>query len=199
MVVLAIIAVNLLVSLLGFAAFRGKGDPLNFLFIPAQVQSGRNFVGLLLSHFAHSGWLHLGLNMLAFWSFAGTVHSAGSDIILIFIYVLSGVAGDLAVYALHRNNPEYRCLGASGSVIGVIFAAIVYHPDIIVAFWGIPIPGPLFAVAFLILSLVLSRSAAGGISHEAHAGGAIGGFVGAAIVAPGGLAPLWDWMAGLFG
>lgn len=199
MVVLGIITINLLVSLLGFAAFRGKGDPRNFLFIPAQVQAGENFVGLVLSHFAHSGWLHLALNMFAFWSFAATVSVDGGPLVLMLIYVVSGIAGDIAVYALHRNNPEYRCLGASGSVIGVIFAAIVYRPEIVVAFWFIPIPGPIFALIFLAISLALSRSSAGGISHEAHAGGAIGGFVAAAFAAPAGLAPLWRWIAGIFG
>ncbi|MBX7059939.1 MAG: rhomboid family intramembrane serine protease, partial [Leptospirales bacterium] len=187
MSVYAIIAVNVLVSLAGFVAFRNNQKVENFLFIPAQLQAGNNALGWLLSHFAHSGWLHLGLNMLAFWSFADSVLVVGGALYLLFVYVAAGLAADLAVYILQRNNAAYRCLGASGSVVGVVFAAIVYHPTIDVAFWGIPIPGPLFALGFLVLSLVLSRSGAGGISHEAHAGGALGGFVAAALTAPQGL------------
>jgi len=197
MVTLAIIGLNLLVSLAGFAAFRKEDRVERFLFIPYLLQTGQNTTGFFLSHFSHANFFHLFLNMFSLASFAGSILEISDNETFVFIYIAAGLGGDALVYFLRRNQSDYRCLGASGSVVGIIFAAIVYEPGLVVAFWAIPIPGPFFALGFLILSLVLSRSQSTGISHEAHAGGAIAGLLVAAFTAPGGLNDLWQYFQNL--
>ncbi|MBE7439556.1 MAG: rhomboid family intramembrane serine protease [Spirochaetales bacterium] len=197
MVALSIIALNVLISLIGFAAFRKNDRVERFLFIPSLLQAGQNTTGFFLSHFSHANFFHLFLNMFSFISFAGSIAEISGDEIFILTYVAAGLGGDALVYYLRRNQSDYRCLGASGSVVGIIFAAIVYDPNIVVTFWVIPIPGPIFALGFLVLSVVLSRKESTGISHEAHAGGAVAGLLMAGFTAPGGLWGLWHYFQNL--
>jgi Rhomboid family len=74
----AVIVANVVVSLLGFHVLRdGKGRRGDAcLFIPYQVARGENGAGWLLAHFAHAGFAHLAFNMLALYSFGGTVLAA---------------------------------------------------------------------------------------------------------------------------
>jgi membrane associated rhomboid family serine protease len=198
LVVLAIVAVNVVVSLVGFKALRGGGGwrPETFLFVPYQVARGQNQLGMLLAHFSHAGVMHLVFNMLALDSFAGTVLNAVGPARFLLIYVVAGLGSDLVVYVLHKNDPSYRCLGASGSVFGIVMAAVVIDPTTSIAFFfvPIPIPGPLFMLGYAIVSVFLIRQQRrGGISHEGHLGGALFGLMVTGLLAPRGLGPLVRW------
>lgn len=198
-VVFAIIAVNVAVSLVGFRALRAEGGGgERFLFVPYQVARGENGLGMLLAHFSHGSWLHLGFNMFALYSFAGTVLGALGPARFLLIYVAAGIGSDLVVFALRKDDPSYRCLGASGSVFGIVMAAVVLDPttSIMFVFVPVPIPGPVFMLGYAIVSaFLISRSRHGGISHEGHLGGAIIGLAVTALLAPRGLDPLIRWFA----
>jgi len=111
---------------------------------------------------------------------------------MLLIYVSAGIFSTLFIYYMHRSDRRYRALGASDSVTGIIFAAIVLLPGMSVYFFfvPVPIPAPLFAVGYIVLSTYLMRRGGGHISHEAHVAGAISGLLLAGVLAPGGLAPL---------
>lgn len=211
-VLIAVIAVNVIISLWGFQALRGNPMELDaasgrpaadrFLFIPHAVARGENGLGWLLAHFAHSGWFHLGFNMLALFSFAGGVIQDIGPVGFLVIYVLSGMGSDLVVFALRRDDPTYRCLGASGSVFGIVLAAVVIDPGISVIFLFIPvpIPGPVFSLAYIVIAVILiARNTRDGISHEGHLGGALTGLVVTGVMAPAGLSPLLLWFTNLLG
>ena len=199
MVVLAIIAMNVVVSLLGFRALaRGEQDASRFVFAPYDVARGDNGLGLALSHFAHVNLIHLGFNMLALWSFSHTVLEAVGTAWYCVIYAAAGFGSDLVVFAFRRDDPTYRCLGASGSVSGIMMAAVVLDPSTSVAFVfvPVPIPGPVFMIGYVLVSAILiMRQHRGGISHEGHLGGALLGLGVTVLVAPRGLAPLIRWFA----
>jgi hypothetical protein len=76
--------------------------------------------------------------------------------------------------ALHRNH-EYRALGASGGVCGIIFACIFLLPgsSVYIFFIPFPIPAYIFAIAFIAYSYFGLRHQADNIGHDAHLGGAI--------------------------
>jgi membrane associated rhomboid family serine protease len=197
-VLIAIVAVNVVISVIGFRALRGEGGMRaeNFLFVPAQVARGENGLGMLLAHFSHSGLLHLGFNMFALYSFAGTVLDGVGPARFLLIYVIAGLGSDLVVFALRKDDPSYRCLGASGSVFGIMMAAIVLDPRTTIAliFVPIPIPGPVFMLGYAIISIVLIvQNRRDGISHEGHLGGAIIGLALTGLLAPRGLDPLIRW------
>lgn len=114
------------------------------------------------------------------------------------IYVLAGLGSDLVVFALRKNDPRYRCLGASGSVFGIVMAAIVLDPttSILLFFVPVPIPGPMFMLGYAAVSILLIMQRRGGrISHEAHLGGAVIGLALTGMLAPRGLGPLIQWFA----
>jgi membrane associated rhomboid family serine protease len=198
-VLIGLVAVNAVVSLLGFRALRQGGPAADaFLFVPHQVARGENGLGMLLAHFSHSGLPHLLFNMIALYSFAGTVLEVLGPGRFLLIYAVAGVGSDLVVFALHKDDPSYRCLGASGSVFGIVMAAIVVEPttSIMLFFFPVPIPGPFFMLGYAVISLFLiARQRRGGISHEGHLGGAIIGLAVTALLAPRGLQPLSRWFA----
>lgn len=197
---LAIISINVVVSLFGFRALREEGakgaEP--FLFIPYQVAHGENGIGMLLAHFSHGGFVHLGFNMLALYSFAGTVLAAIGPAQFLVIYAIAGLGSDLVVFALHKEDISYRCLGASGSVFGIMMASIVLDPttSVMLLFPPVPIPGPLFMVGYAAIAIFLiMQKRRGTISHEGHLGGAIMGLALTGVLAPHGLTPLVRWFA----
>lgn len=196
MLIYLIIAVNIVVSLIGFSSMKA-GNSDKFLFVPYSTARGEGMTGMVLSNFSHSGFGHLFFNMISFWFFAPVLKPEMQ--MLLPVYFVSTLGSLALIFALRRNDPNYRCLGASGSITGVIFAAIVMNPAMTVYFYGIPIPGPLFAVGYLGISIYFMKAGRDGISHEAHIGGAIAGFAAAAFLNPAGLAPLTDRIKGLIG
>ena len=196
-VLIVIIAVNVVVSLMGFRALAaGDAAAEKFLFIPYKVARGQNGVGMALAHFSHSGVPHLALNMIALYSFAGPVLDVLGATQFLLIYVIAGVGSDLVVFALHKDDPTYRCLGASGSVFGVMMAAIVLRPStsIMMFFIPVPIPGPVFMLGYAVISIFLiAQKRRGGISHEGHLGGAVLALAVTVLLAPRGLDPLIAW------
>ena len=203
MTLLVLIAVNVLVSLAGFRALNPQRPAdvrraESFLFIPYQVARGENGLGMLLAHFAHGGVGHLLFNMLALYSFGVPVLSALGPARFLLIYVVAGVGSDLVVFALHQDDPTYRCLGASGSVFGILMAAVVLDPStsVVMFFVPIPIPGPVFMLGYVAIAIVLIlRKHRGGVSHEGHLGGAIIGLAVTVLMAPRGLGPLVRWFS----
>jgi len=196
---LAVIVANVIVSLVGLRAFGGD-DPASadeFVFVPHQVAEGRNGRGLLLSHFAHGDVGHLALNMWGLYSFAQPVIGVLGSAWFLAIYGIAAAGADLAVFALRKDDPAYRCLGASGSVFGIMTAAVVLDPHITIVMFFVPapIPGPLFMLGYAVVSMFLiSRTRRSGVCHEAHLGGALFGLAVTGLLAPRGLQPLLGWV-----
>lgn len=189
-----ILAINTVISLIAWNEFK-SGDrerASRFLFEPERVVHGENYLGMLLSNFSHSSLSHFIFNMLTFYFFAPAVENRLGMAGMLDVYIVSGLTSTFVVLYLHRNNPQYRSLGASGSVSGIIFGTILLEPSISIYLFliPIPIPGPVFAVLYIILSYFMMKREGGTISHEAHIAGALGGFFLTAIMSPWGFAPL---------
>jgi membrane associated rhomboid family serine protease len=168
---IAIIALTALVSAAGFAspAFVDR-----YLFEPSMILRRGQYERLLTSGFLHANWAHLLVNMFSLYSFGGSVESLFGAPTLVAIYFSSILGGNLLSLALHRGH-EYRALGASGGVCGVVFASIFLIPGSSVYMLPVPvpIPAPVFAILFIAISFFGIRSRRGNIGHDAHLGGAI--------------------------
>jgi Rhomboid family len=70
----------------------------------------------------------------ALYSFGASVLTALGPAKFLAVYVAAGLGSDLIVLALHKDNPSYRCLGASGSVFGIVMAAVILDPQTSIAF-----------------------------------------------------------------
>ena len=132
---------------------------------------------LITSGFVHADIGHLLFNMITFYFFAFPLERAIGTARFVTLYFVALVLSDLGTWYKHRNNPEYASLGASGAILGVLFASIVYFPDqsLFIIPIPIPIPAPLFAVGYLAYSWWQSRQNTGRVNHDAHIGGALTG------------------------
>lgn len=186
----ALIALNVVVSLVGFNATGAKRD--QFVFIPYRFARGQNIVGMLLSHLSHADAGHLIVNMIGLYYFGPVVERRLGSAAFLLIYVLSGVVATTAIFLIRRHDPRFRALGASGSTAGVLFAAIVLQPtmSLFLMFLPVPIPGPIFAVLYIALSSFFMGRQGARVCHEAHVGGALAGLLIAGLLAPHGFAPL---------
>jgi membrane associated rhomboid family serine protease len=186
-----LIGISVIVSFIGFSRMNTTQARM-FFFSPNEVSEGRNYQGMILSHFAHADGSHLLFNMLTLYFFGPVVEFGLGELNMLLIYVCAGIFATVVVYYLHRADPTYRALGASDSVTGIVFAAIVLRPGMSVYFFilPVPIPAPLFAVGYIVLSTYFMRRGGGHISHEAHIAGAISGLLLAGLLAPLGFGPL---------
>ena len=77
-------------------------------------------------------------------------------------------------------------VGASGAVTGILYAAILLYPsmELYLYFIPIPIPSYIVGVGYMMYSIYGMKSRVGNIGHDAHFGGAIGGYVLTLLIAP---------------
>ncbi len=185
-----LIALNVAVSMVGFWALRTR-HRRSFVFIPSKQNNTRSAVGAVLSHFSHGDFGHLLLNLFALFIFGPRVERALGPVAFLIVYLISGAFGTVCIWLFRRNNPRYSALGASGSIAGVLFASVVTDPtaNLFLILLPVAIPAPVFAALYLVLSSV-KMGGSDGVAHEAHIGGALGGFVMAGLLFPRGFQPL---------
>lgn len=179
---IVIIAANIIISLKGF------NDPAFFekyKFNIAGIRRGEQ-IRMFSSAFLHADFSHLLFNMLTLYFFANVVIAQVGVVYYVIIYVASLLAGNLLAFYFHRNEPYYSAIGASGAVMGILYSAILFFPDMSLFLFFIPIPIPawLFGMAYLLYSIYGMKSRMGNIGHDAHIGGAIGGYFLTLLFAP---------------
>jgi len=199
-VALLLLGVIVAVSLWAFSVYRGGRPVAQFLFIPSEVAQGRHLGGLLLSQFAHADIAHLVFNGLTLFWFGPAVELALGPGGLAAIYAASAAGSTLLTFAAHHKDRAYSALGASGAISGVLFAAIVLEPGMSISLGIVPIyvPAPLFAVRYIVVSILAARRRADNIGHEAHLGGAITGLLLAGQLSGDGFRPLIERLTHLF-
>ncbi len=173
--VLLIIIANVLVS---FKGFKDRAFFEKYKFQIGPIISGEK-IRMLTSGFLHVDHSHLFFNMLTLYFFADAVIYYVGIPKFLAIYLGSLLAGSLFALTFHKKEPYYSAVGASGAVMGVLYAAIMLNPgmNLYMFFIPIPIPAYIFGVGYLLYSMFGMKKQWGNIGHSAHLGGAIGGFV----------------------
>ena len=73
---------------------------------------------------------------------------------------------------------HYTAVGASGAVMGVLYSAILLRPDMMLGlFFIIPVPAYIFGIGYLFYTIYGMKRQLGNIGHDAHFGGAVGGYL----------------------
>jgi membrane associated rhomboid family serine protease len=174
MAALIILVVTIIVSVIGLSSPRVIERSL---LRPYQVAHGTGYAGLLTSGFVHADVGHMVFNLITFYSFAFRLEPVIGSLKFVLLYFSALLAGGLGTCFKHRNDPNYASLGASGAILGVLFASIVYFPrqSLYILPLPVPIPAPLFALGYLAYSWYSSRKSRGHINHDAHIFGALTG------------------------
>lgn len=186
-------------------AFNDPQFKENWMFIPYLIKRENQYYRIA-SHMAiHADWTHLIFNAMSlyflgngFLNLAAGVYSTNGDAANVFvldggliesygsftgqmhfalIFILGGLFAGITPYIRNKDNPSYRSLGASGAVSAVIFAAIIWNPEMRLSLFFIPIaiPAYIFGPLYLIFEFYMDKKGNSGIAHDAHIGGALFG------------------------
>ncbi len=179
---LVIIAANVIISLKGFNDFSFFEK---YKFNIAGIRRGEQ-IRMFSSGFLHADFSHLLFNMLTLYFFADVVILALGVTLFVIIYLASLIVGNLLSFYFLMEEYHYSALGAFGAVMGILYAAILFYPDmgLYLLFIPIPIPAWIFGILYLLYSIYGMKKSLGNIGHDAHFGGAIAGYVLTIIFAP---------------
>jgi membrane associated rhomboid family serine protease len=182
-VTLLIILVTCAVSIL---CFNGRLNFHALKFNAFEVWNRRQWHRILSYGLVHGSWGHLLFNMLTLYFFGSVVEkyfaaafgSPQGAILYVVLYVTALTVSTLGDLFKFREDPNYNAVGASGAVSAVLFASILFEPQmgIYIFFIPIPIPGYIFAPLYLLYCWYMARRNIDNIGHSAHFWGAVYGF-----------------------
>ena len=135
---------------------------------------------IITYQFAHFGMFHMLFNLLV-------LHFSGAIFLdffkpkqFWFLYIIGGTLGAVCFLLLTHSLPDLQSVhtslvGASASIMAILFAASIYAPNIQLKLFGfIDVKLKWIAVLYLLIDLMgILEANAGG--HIAHLGGAIAG------------------------
>jgi membrane associated rhomboid family serine protease len=180
-----LLIVNIALFLLYFAAartdFRGI---FNLLALSPQAVFGYLAVWQLFTYmFLHDpfGFGHILFNMLALWMFGADLERDWGTRRFVTYYFVCGIGAGICdvVFNAMFGSLNVRTIGASGAIYGVLLAFGLLYPNRTVLFsFLFPIPAKYFV---MIIGGIAFLSAMGsgnsGVSHMAHLGGMLWGYL----------------------
>ncbi len=182
-VTVLLLVLNALVS--GYALLVDVSVIDRFAFRPERILKYGEYHRLITAGFVHVGITHFAFNMITLYFFGPPLERLMGPITFFVLYFGSELAAHGLSLALNRDDPHYSAIGASGAVSGVVFSFCLFQPfAMLYVFFAIPMPAILFAVLYVVGSIYAMRregeeagTMGGGIAHEAHLGGALGGLL----------------------
>ncbi len=129
--------------------------------------------------FLHGGFFHLLVNMWGVYIFGSMLEQSMGSKNFLLLYFASGLFAGIFWTLFNWNSPAV-CVGASGALFGVMVAAAMLFPNMMIMLLIPPIPLKLKTFA-IIYALIETFSAFLGfeanVAHLAHIGGLIAGYV----------------------
>ncbi len=179
----------IIIALTAITSVKGFNDMAFFdrykFNVGAILGSSKQWDRMLTSATLHGDYIHLFFNMFTLYIFSDTIIYEFGIWKYLAIYFLSIIGGGLLSLWMHRKEYYYSAIGASGGVVGVLFAAIAIYPNMTLGImFVIPMPGWVFGIAYLAFSVYAMQKQQGNIGHDAHLGGAAVGLLLAILFEP---------------
>jgi len=172
-VTLIIIAITCAVS---FVALNNPKMIDALILWPPAVVRNNEYYRLLTYGLIHADFPHLLFNMITLYFFGRVMESFYNDVMgdfgFAFFYVLGLLASILPTYLKHKDDANYRSLGASGAVSAVLFAFILFQPWALIYVFFLPVPAIVYAVLYVAYTIYSERQGGDNINHSAHLWGA---------------------------
>lgn len=183
-VLLILIGITVLVS---FSAFNDSQLFEKLHFSAYRVKHNKEYYRFLSNVLIHGDTTHLLFNMFSLYFLGNALEEMWmydygiqlGEIHFLALYVIGGVFANTYAFIKHQDNPYYRSVGASGAVSAIIFAAIVWAPEMNLRLLFIPvdIPAFIFGPIYLAYEYYGHKRGKSNIAHDAHIGGALIGIV----------------------
>jgi membrane associated rhomboid family serine protease len=179
-ITLSIIFITGIISISGFRQSKIIDE---LIFWPPAITKQHQYYRFITCGLIHADYMHLIFNMVTLYFF-GTIMEAHYQGELglqkwyyLALYIGALIVSNIPTYIKHRNDDEYRSLGASGAVSAVLFAFILLSPwqQIIVIVF--PVPAIIYGGLFLFYSAYMSRKGGDHVNHDAHFYGALFGIL----------------------
>ena len=173
-----------LTCLISWQALNNENFQNQCMFIPYNVKHSNEYYRLLSHVLVHADFAHLAFNMISMFYLGKflemeLVSEFGSLGLYYFVilYLLGGLAATILPYYRNSDNSMYRSLGASGAVSAVVFATIMWNPqlELMLLFIPVPIKAYILGPIYLAVEYYSMRRGGSGIAHDAHIGGALFG------------------------
>lgn len=171
--------------LLSIKAFNDPELKFRWVFYPFKIKREKQTYRVISHMFIHGDYMHLFFNMFVLFSFGAKMENTldvyfglgFGKLQFILLYFVGGLASSIWPYSRNFDNPNYMSLGASGAVSAVLFATILWYPNLPLNLMFIPIDIPAWVVGILYLGFeyYMSKKGGTGIAHDAHFGGAVFG------------------------
>ncbi len=172
-------------GLISIMAFRNPTLLYKLIGWPNRTASEHEYYRLFTGGLVHADYIHLLVNLFVMYQFGTIVELQYRDLfgdngvyLYLALVVLGIIVPNLIDMLLHKNQLNYRSLGASGSVSAVLFAFVLFNPWSKLYLYGIiPLYSIVAAVLYIIYSIYQDKRAKDNVNHMAHLTGAVFGFV----------------------
>lgn len=176
-ITLGLISITSIISIL--ALYVNESIYEKGMFRPYRTIRKNTWYEIFSSGFLHGSLTHLLVNMFVLYFFGTVMEQVLGPVHFLALYLSALAFSSIPSFVLHRDNPNFATIGASGAVEAVLFSYIFVFPTekLILLLLPIPIPAWLFGIAFLTYSIYAGQRGSMKINHEAHIAGAIWGIL----------------------
>jgi membrane associated rhomboid family serine protease len=178
------VAIVILTCIVSFLAFNNRRIMDILIFYPPAISLRRQYYRFITCGLVHADLMHLFFNMFTLYFFGKYLEAVYAGELglqpyyFLVLYVSALIVANIPSYLKHREDYNYRSLGASGAVCAVVFAFILIRPWQTISLFGfINIPAILYSIVFMVYSVYMSRRGGDNVNHDAHIWGAVYGLV----------------------
>ena len=193
MITLALILVTAAVSIYALTTPKVLD---RLIFWPPAITRRHQYERFVTHGFVHGDGQHLLFNMITLYFFGRVIERVYSALIgplgFLLFYLVGIAVAILPSFQQHKNDANYRSLGASGAVSAVLFSFILFRPWSTIYVFVVPVPAILYAVLYTAYSIYASRAGRDNINHSAHLWGAGYGIAVTLVLFPESLRSFFD-------